>query len=135
MAEGIFRHKIKQRGLQIETDSAGTGNWHVGEMPDARMQATALKNGIDISDLRARQFHQADFDRFDHIYVMDDSNKANVLKLARNERDIAKVQLLLDVTYPGQNKPVPDPYFGGQAGFDHVFDLLDKASDAILNHE
>jgi protein-tyrosine phosphatase len=135
MAEGIFRHKIKERGLEIETDSAGTGDWHVGEPPDKRMQSTALNKGIDISDLRARQFRQVDFDLFDHIYVMDESNKENVLKLARSSKDAQKVKLMLEVLFPGQNKPVPDPYFGGQQGFDHVFDLLDKASDVILNHD
>jgi protein-tyrosine phosphatase len=132
MAEGIFRHKINERQLPIETDSAGTGDWHVGDPPDARMQETAKANGIDISDLRGRQFTAADFDRFDQIYVMDESNRDNVLKLARNDQDRAKVEMMLNTIFPGEDMSVPDPYFGGRQGFEQVFDLLDRASDEVL---
>lgn len=132
MAEGIFRHKIQTRNLNIETDSAGTGDWHVGDPPDARMQETAKAHGVDISDLRGRQFSATDFDRFDQIFVMDESNRDNVLKLARNDEDRAKVKMMLNTIYPGEDRSVPDPYFGGQQGFEHVYDLLDRASDAVL---
>jgi len=132
MAEGIFRHKVRERGLPFETDSAGTGDWHVGEAPDRRMQGTAADHGVDITDLRGRQFTAQDFDRFDHIFVMDESNYTNVIKLARNEDDREKVEMMLDVLYPGERQSVPDPYFGGQDGFEHVFDLLDRATEEVL---
>lgn len=132
MAEGIFRQKLRELNLAVETDSAGTGDWHVGDPPDARMQETAKGRGIDISDLRGRQFTQDDFDDFDHIYVMDESNRENVLKLARDENDRAKVEMMLNTIYPGENISVPDPYFGGPQGFEHVFDLLDRAAVEVL---
>ncbi|MEX2596716.1 MAG: low molecular weight protein-tyrosine-phosphatase [Salibacteraceae bacterium] len=133
MAEGIFRYKVEARSLNLTLDSAGTGGWHVGEAPDKRMQQTAKNHGIDISDLRGRQFEIADFDRFDRIYVMDDSNLENVLKLARNDSDREKVSMMLDAIYPGENVSVPDPYFGGNQGFEQVFDLLDRSAEKVLN--
>ena len=111
IAEGILRHKLRAMKTEdVETDSAGTSNFHVGEAPDARMRTTAVKNGMDISDLRARQFVQADFDAFDLIYAMDTSNQRDILSLARNDQDRAKVKLILDEIYPGENREVPDPY-------------------------
>jgi protein-tyrosine phosphatase len=133
MAEGAFRHLAREKGIDIELDSAGTGDWHVGEAPDHRMQATAKSHGVDISDLRARHFTVEDFDAFDRIYVMDESNYDNVVKLARNEEDSAKVKMMLNEIYPGENMPVPDPYFGGQQGFEHVYDLLTRSAEKVLN--
>ena len=135
MAEGIFRQRAQQMDLDLSFDSAGTGGWHIGEQPDSRMMATAKQRGVDISDLRARQFELADFDRFDRIYTMDQSNLQNVLKLARDDYDRGKVSLLLDALYPGQDQSVPDPYFGGQRGFDDVFDMIDEAAHVILKEE
>lgn len=133
IAEGILRHKLRvMKNEDIQTDSAGTSNFHVGEQPDARMRMTAVKNGMDISDLRARQFVQSDFDEFDLIYVMDNANKMDILKLARNEADRAKVKLILDEIYPGENREVPDPYYGGDEGFQEVFDMLDDATDQLI---
>jgi protein-tyrosine phosphatase len=116
----------------VQTDSAGTSNFHVGEQPDSRMRMTAVKNGMDISDLRARQFVQSDFDEFDLIYAMDNANKMDILKLARNDADRAKVKLILDEIYPGENREVPDPYYGGDEGFQQVFDMLDDATDQLI---
>lgn len=132
-AEGILRQKAEQRGVALEIDSAGTGGWHAGEQPDPRAQAAAKKRGIDISYQRARQLTASDFDNFDRIYVMDESNYQNALMLARNIEHRQKVKMILDEVYPGKRMPVPDPYFGGEQGFDHVYDLLSEATDAILD--
>jgi len=133
IAEGILRHKLQtMKNEDVETDSAGTSNFHIGECPDSRMRMTAVKNGMDISDLRARQFVQSDFDEFDLIYAMDNANKQDILKLARNDADRAKVKLILDEVYPGESREVPDPYYGGEQGFQDVFDMLDDATDQII---
>lgn len=133
IAEGILRHKLRvMKNEDVQTDSAGTSNFHVGEQPDSRMRMTAVKNGMDISDLRARQFVQSDFDEFDLIYAMDNANKMDILKLARNDADRAKVKLILDEIYPGENREVPDPYYGGDEGFQQVFDMLDDATDQLI---
>ena len=133
LADGLLRHKVKRDGIVATVDSAGTANYHVGGPPDERMTETAMNNGIDLSSLRARQFGVSDFDRFDLIYVMDQSNYSNVTRLARNEKDINKVKLiLLELGESERISEVPDPYYGGQAGFDHVFDLLDRATDVII---
>lgn len=132
MAEGWLKHKIKEQNLSIEVDSAGTANYHVGEQPDKRMILYAKKYGVDISTLRARQFVVADFDRFDQIYVMDESNLQNVYRLARNEDDKNKVELLLNELLPAENLPVPDPYYGGEKDFIEVIELLEKATEVVV---
>lgn len=132
VAEGILRHKAAEQNLPIVVDSAGTSDYHCGECPDQRSMKSAKSFGIDISDLKARQFSVDDFDRFDLILVMDTSNYSNVLKMARNEEDRAKVKMILDYSHPGKNMSVPDPYFGGEHGFTNVFNLLDRACDAII---
>lgn len=135
MAEGILRKKIIDRKLNIQVDSAGTANFHVGEAPDSRAIQTAKKFGVDLSDLRGRQFTETDFDKFDHIFVMDDSNKSNVLKLARNDNDKKKVQLFLELVDEYKLKDVPDPWFGGDEGFIEVFEMLEKACENFLAQE
>jgi protein-tyrosine phosphatase len=135
MAEGILRSKAKKLGLNIEVDSAGTADFHVGEAPDTRAIKTAKQFGVDISNLRGRQFNESDFDKFDFIFVMDGSNKDNVLKLARNEKDRTKVKLLLELTSEFDLKDVPDPWFGGDEGFVEVFEMLDKACGNFLTQE
>lgn len=131
LAEGILRDKTSDLE-HIEVDSAGTSSYHVGDAPDPRSIKTGRKYGINISDLRGRQFVTEDFDRFDKIYVMDKSNLQNVLSLARNESDKAKVDLLLNEWEVGKDLEVPDPYYGGDNGFDDVYNMLDKATDNIL---
>lgn len=131
LAEGIMRSKLEAIDIPFEVDSAGTSNYHIGENPDARSVKNALKNGIDISNLKARQFVVKDFDQFDIIYVMDENNKSDVLSLARNEQDVAKVKLILSETPKSAHKSVPDPYFGGEAGFQLVFELLDQACEIV----
>ncbi len=133
IAEGILRHKLNEKGIRhVITDSAGTAGYHVGESPDRRMQATALKNGVDISDLRARQFVQSDYDKFDLIYAMDESNKQNILSLARNGNDEKKVRMILNEFHSTEDIEVPDPYYGGDEGFQHVFDLLNDSIEILI---
>lgn len=132
LAEGILRDKIQKGNLDIEVDSAGTSGLHAGEAPDSRMIQTALNKGVDITKLRSRKFTSDDFNAFDLIYVMDKSNLKNVLDLAKNPAQANKVKLILEEITPNSKAEVPDPYFGGQAGFEHVFDLLDEACEVIL---
>lgn len=133
MAEGIFRHKAQEMGIEIETDSCGTGGWHAGESPDGRAQGCMRDHGMNIGDLRARKFSPADFDRFDVIFTMDTSNHGDVLSLASSDKQAQKVKLMLNEIYPGEDTSVPDPYFGGDEGFEHVFDLLTRSADKVLS--
>ncbi|PTM06470.1 MAG: protein-tyrosine-phosphatase [Bacteroidetes bacterium] len=125
LAEGILKSKLQQDAFQV--DSAGTSNYHIGELPDKRSIDVAKKNGLDITHQRGRQFILEDFDAFDLIYAMDSSNYQNITKLARQPQDIAKVKLILE-EIPNYNlNDVPDPYYGGSNGFDNVFEMLDLA--------
>ena len=133
LADGLLKAKVKKEGLDVTVDSCGTSGYHIGEPPDDRMVATALKHKYDISNLKARQFTISDFEHFDIIYVMDPSNYNNVIKLARNEQDKQKVHFFLNEKFPNSNMAVPDPYFGGDAGFEEVFKLVDETTDIILN--
>lgn len=133
MADGLLRKKIKENNLDVFVDSAGTANYHVGKKPDERMRATAKKFGVNIDELRARQFTQRDFEDFDLIYAMDKSNFTNIIALAKNETDKQKVHLILNELYPTQDLEVPDPYYGGEQGFIDVFNMLDQATEQILN--
>lgn len=126
LAEGILRSKLNSNFI---IDSAGTGGWHAGESPDQRSIETAKQNNIDISHQKARKFSIADFDLFDYIYVMDQSNYKDVINLAPNKVAKAKVALIL-----GDSKEVPDPYYGGQEGFENVYFLLDQACEEIAKN-
>lgn len=129
LAEGILKSKVYAHKTFI--DSAGTGAYHVGEKPDSRSIAIANTNGINISTQKARKFTVKDFDTFDLIYVMDQSNYNNVIALARDENDKAKVKMILNEVFPGENLDVPDPYYGGDFGFKNVYNMLDEACDII----
>ncbi len=136
LAEGILKSKVNSNNFFI--DSAGTGDYHIGGLPDKRSISVAKKHGIDITGQRCRQFQVADFDNFDLIYVMDNSNERNVLSLTRNENDKANVYLILNEIFPNENVDVPDPYHGGEKGFENVYSMLDKACTIIaqkLNHD
>lgn len=133
MADGLLRKKVKDNELNVFVDSAGTANYHIGAKPDERMRFTAKKFGVNIDDLRARQFTADDFNEFDLIYAMDKSNFSNIISLAKNEKDKQKVQLILNELYPGKDLEVPDPYYGGEQGFIDVFNMLDQATEQILN--
>jgi protein-tyrosine phosphatase len=129
LAEGILKSKLPSDNFIV--DSAGTGNYHIGDLPDNRSIEVAKKYGLDISTQRGRQFSVTDFDRFDVVYVMDNSNYENVLRLARNENDKNKVKMILNEIYPNQNHDVPDPYTGGIQGFESTFKMLDEACNEI----
>ena len=132
IADGLLRKKVKEQGLDVEVDSAGTIALHQGEAPDSRMVETARKNGTDISFLRARQFKVEDFENFDYILSMDFSNKKNILSLARNEEDRNKVHMLLGELTNQEEASVPDPYYGTQKDFEHVYELVDHATDMLI---
>ncbi|MFD0989007.1 low molecular weight protein-tyrosine-phosphatase [Mariniflexile jejuense] len=129
LAEGILKSKLPNDSFFI--DSAGTGNYHIGKNPDTRSIAIAKKHGLDISNLKGRQFEVSDFDTFDIIYVMDESNYRNVISLARNENDKLKVNFILNEITPGLDENVPDPYYGGHEGFENVYKMLDEACSVI----
>lgn len=133
LAEGILAHKAAERGIDIEVDSAGTSGWHEGELPDARSIEVGLKYGVDLRSQRSRKLVQSDFQAFDIIYVMDASNETNTLALARNAEEEAKVKMILNESNPGMNLDVPDPYYGGDQGFENVYQMLDDACEAVLN--
>ena len=129
LAEGILRSKLPEDTYVI--DSAGTGNYHIGNPPDSRSVQIAEKYGLNISNLKGRQFTSYDFDAFDLIYVMDNSNYDNVVQLAKNKDDISKVKFILNEIYPDQNHDVPDPYTGTIHDFENVFKMLDEACEQI----
>ncbi len=131
-AEGVFRRKLQQAGLeqQVEVDSAGTGDWHVGRAPDSRTRLAAQRRGYDLSSLRARQVQPADFQRFDLILAMDHSNLAH-LRAARPAAAAAELDLLLR-RFDLPVEEVPDPYYGGEDGFETVLDLIEQACEGLL---
>lgn len=130
LAEGILKHKTKN--LDVFVDSAGTASYHVGNLPDSRSIEIANKNGIDLTDQRARQFSEKDFDDFDKIYAMDTNNYSNIISLARNQSDRDKVDVILNELTPKSYDSVPDPYYGAGDGFQIVYNMLDNACDAIV---
>ena len=134
IAEGVLKQKSEEQNLGLVVDSAGTSNYHVGEAPDRRMQAKAIEHGLNISSQSGRQFTVSDFDEFDYIFAMDNSNYKNILRLARNKTDEEKVSLFLNQSYPNENMDVPDPYYGGEQGFEDVYQMVDKACDDFINH-
>ena len=129
LAEGILKSKVDLK--KIDVSSAGTGGWHVGDLPDPRSIAIAKKNGIDITDQRGKQFSTYDFEIYDYIFVMDNSNYNDVIKLATSEDEKQKVQLILEEIFPGEKVDVPDPYYGGDQGFENVYKMLDEACEKI----
>lgn len=135
-AEGVFRDIILKNNshTDILCESRGTGPWHVGEPPDPRSQECALKNNVDISDLRGRQFSTYDFEVFDYILVMDESNYRDVIKLAKNEDDEKKVKYFLKYSPKSRGLNVPDPYHGGPEGFQNVFRLIQEAAEGLWTH-
>jgi protein-tyrosine phosphatase len=133
MAEGVFRHLIRQAGLDdvVKVESAGTHAFHAGEAPDKRAQATAAKRGYDISDLRARQVEGIDFERFDLILVMDWDN-LSLLQQTGPKKAHHKLQLLMRFATEHESATIPDPYYGGQQGFDQSLDFIEDACAGLL---
>ena len=135
-AEGIFNQKIKERDLEnfFVVDSAGTGSWHVGNLPDQRMRTTALSRGIELTS-RARQIEENDLYEFDHILVMDKDNLNAVKSLIKDDMHTinSKIKLILSYSQKSQLDEVPDPYYGGQNGFEKVLDLLNDAIEELID--
>jgi protein-tyrosine phosphatase len=129
LAEGILASKLPKDKFTV--DSAGTGSWHIGHYPDERSVAVAKKNKLDISRQKGRQFTTNDFDAFDYIYVMDNSNFNDVVELSKNQDQKKKVHLILNELFPNENVDVPDPYFGLPDGFNTIYKMLDEACDVI----
>ncbi len=129
LAQGILESKLPKNKFLVE--SAGTGDWHVGNKPDDRSIAIAKKNDLDISKQRGRLFLKSDFEEFDYIFVMDNSNYNNVIELAPNIEATQKVQLILNELFPNENVDVPDPYFGLANGFDSVYKMLDESCEVL----
>lgn len=127
LAEGILKSKAKN----LEVDSAGTAGYHIGKQPDIRSIDIAKKHDIDLTSQRARQFSTRDFDDFDKIYVMDNDNYSKIISLARNQEDMDKVDLILNEIYPKEYKSVPDPYYGGDEGFQNIYNLLETSCEVI----
>jgi len=133
LAEGILKDKLIKHNIHAEVDSAGTGGYHVGSLPDQRSIEIAHRYGIDITDQRARKLRSVDFEEFDLIFAMDIYNYQDLRKMAKEE-ELDKIKLILNESYPNQNMSVPDPYYGGEDGFEKVYQLLNNACDKIIEN-
>jgi len=132
LAEGILQYKANLAKLNMIVDSAGTGNYHIGEAPHHSSQKVALQNGVDISGQKCRQFRKTDFVDFDKIYVMDAANYNDVKRMAGHYFNEKKIDLILNELYPHENRQVPDPWYGGFNDFEKVYAMLDAACNAIV---
>ena len=132
LAEGIL--SLKGKHLNLEVDSAGTAAYHIGKQPDIRSIEIANKYTIDLNQQRARQFSRADFDKFDIIYAMDTNNYAHLISLASSETERNKIRMILNEINPKAYQSVPDPYYGGENGFQDIYNMLDKACDKIIQN-
>lgn len=133
MAEGVLRQRASERGLSLEVDSAGTANYHVNEAPDHRARAAMKRHGGDIESLRGRQVSVHDFDRFDILLAMDQSNERDLLRLAPNDAARRKVRRMMEFATGKGSGEVPDPYYGPDSGFDAVHRLLMDACEGFLD--
>lgn len=133
LAEGILQHKSDIAKLNWMVDSAGTSNYHIGQPPHRLSQKVALMNGINISNLKARQFKKEDMLLFDKIYVMDSENYMDVKKMSCELFDEQKTDLLLNEIYPFENRTVPDPWYEKEPAYHAVFKMMNEACDAIIN--
>ncbi len=132
-AEGVFRKLVQEQGLyeHIEIDSAGTHAYHIGHAPDARAQEAARRRGVDLSGLRGRQATRGDIERFDYVLAMDRENYENLLDICPDGYE-HKIRLFMEFAPGWPEQEVPDPYFGGAAGFDRVLDMIEEASAGLL---
>ena len=133
LAEGIMLKLIADNKLPLIVDSAGTSHYHIGEKPDERTIANAQKHTVNLQALRARQFKISDFEEFDYIYVMDNSNLKNVLALSSKPEHQQKVHLFLNVLANKNIQEVPDPYYSSTDGFEEVFQLVYKACEKLVD--
>jgi len=133
VAEGILQHLSQINNLDIEIDSAGTISMHQGNAPDERSTANASKHGVDISKQQSRPIKLHDFDYYDKIFVMDVNNYNALQRLTSNKNRLQKVDFLLNISYPNQNKNVPDPYYGEGDGFETVYQLIFEACSKLVD--
>jgi protein-tyrosine phosphatase len=133
LAEGILKDKLSKLSINAFIDSCGFESFHVGDHPDNRALTVAQKRGIDISGHSARLFTNADFDNFDRIYAMDSSHYKRLKKIARNDGDRKKIDFIMNTIYPGQNIPVPDPWYDDLDAFENVYDMLEPACERIAS--
>ncbi|OFC69363.1 low molecular weight protein-tyrosine-phosphatase [Alteromonas confluentis] len=131
-AEAVFRHKAKLAGLDMVIDSAGTHGYHIGKAPDKRSIATGEERGYSFKGLKCRRVEASDFEQYDYIMAMDESNYENLMEIS-NGVNQDRIHYFLDFA-PGDDKEVPDPYYGGKKGFELVLDLIEKASDGFIAH-
>ena len=131
-AEAVFRYYARQSGLDLLIDSAGTLDYHSGDKPDGRARKAGERRGYDFSSIRARKVTSEDFERFDLILAMDKDNYRNLMALAPEDADSGKVQLFLDYAPNSRYQEVPDPYYGGAKGFELVLDLIEDASQGLI---
>jgi protein-tyrosine phosphatase len=131
LAEGILSDKVKKAGLNWEIDSAGTGNYHIGEPPHHLSQKVAKLHGIDISKQMCRQFKKEDMLQFDKIYTMDKQVYNDIKRMSGNLWDASKTDLLMNEVYPGKNMDVPDPWYDSEEKYHEVYDMIDKACNVI----
>jgi protein-tyrosine phosphatase len=124
--------KVEARKLKWRIDSAGTSGYHEGQLPDSRAIACMKKHGIDITYQQSRPIVQSDLKEFDLIYVMDKANLADVLSMTETEEEQRKIALIMSLIYEQKPVDVPDPYYGGDKGFENVYKMLDEATDAII---
>jgi protein-tyrosine phosphatase len=132
LAEGILQHKATAAGLNWQVDSAGTNGYHIGEAPHKLSQKVAELNGIDICQQRARQFVKEDIDRYDKLFAMADDVLEEMETIAKEKWDASKADLFLNEFYPGENRSVPDPWYGTEPGFHEVYKIIDEACNAII---
>jgi Protein-tyrosine-phosphatase len=132
LAQGILEHKMREHNLDWEIDSAGTGAYHIGDLPDPRSISKAQEHGIDITDQRARRIVPRDLAYYDHILAMDTANYRDIVQMDINKDYLDKIKMVLNYVYPKQNMPVPDPYYDDS--FQNVYELLSKAMDAFIDH-
>ncbi len=132
LAEGILQHKANEAGLNWQVDSAGTNGYHNGEAPHPLSQKIAKQNGIDISNQKSRKLTQDDFDQFDHLYAMANDVLSDMMVIGGKKFDSSKSTLLLETTFPGLNKDVPDPWYSGEDAYVRTYELIEKACDAII---
>ncbi len=132
-AEAVFRSRAAAAGLDVEIDSAGTGAWHVGAMPDERAQAAGEMRGYDLTPIRARQVADADYERFDLVLAMDHDNLSTLQSRAPKVAQ-GRIRLFLEFAPHLGLNAVPDPYYGGDDGFEQVLDLIEAASDGLIAH-
>ena len=132
LAEGILQHKVNEAGLSWKVESAGTNSYHIGEPPHHLSQKVAQLNGINICDQRARRFKPSDLEEYDLLYAMSKDVIADMKTMAGNNWQQEKVKLLMDELHPGQQKDVPDPWYGPEPGYHEVYKMIEAACDKIL---